>query len=146
MKSSIKSISLAIAISFFGLNACEKSNTLDEQKLNKNVQTLSDYLGEKIQKDFSGIVVDEEENALENVNITIGNKTTLTDSKGVFSINESNVHTNFASIEAAKEGYKNSLVSIGDSSDKLKVVLYKTETQCLFWFCKHNHSLPNSNQ
>lgn len=148
MKSPVKSISLAIAISFLSLTACEKNNISDENKLSENPRTLADYLGKKIQKNFIGTVVSEEEKPLENVAITIGNKTILTDSNGDFIIENANVNTDFAYLEAKKEGYKNNALSIVPSNSINEVIIELQEENelCLYWFCKHNHSLPNSNK
>ena len=143
--SSIKSISAAIAIAFLSISACNESYASEEKKQNKNPQTFSEYLGEKSSRDFIGTVVDEDKNPLENVMIIIGNKTTTTDSIGDFTIKAAHVNVNFAIVETNKEGYKNNATSIVPKNEieEVNIVLEHKGTPCLFWFCKHNHSLPN---
>lgn len=144
---SIKSIPIAIAISFFGLIACEINNTSDEKHLNESPQTLSEYLGKKVQRNFSGTVTDEDKNPLKSVTVSIGDKTVQTDSKGDFVINEASVNANFVYLEIKKEGYRNNASSLvpSDSFNEVVIVLQEENVLCLHWFCKHNHSLPNSN-
>lgn len=143
---SIKSISIAIAISFLSITACIKSNASEEKKQNESPQNFSEYLGEKISKSFIGTVVDENKNPLENVTITIGNKTAITDSIGHFEIKNTNVNEHFPYLEAKKQGYENNTISIVPKNEieELSIILEYNGTPCLFWFCRHNHSLTNS--
>jgi hypothetical protein len=145
---SIKSLTMAIAISLLSITACKESKASEEKEQKQSPQTFSEYLGKKISRDFIGIVVDENKHPLEDVMITIGNKTTLTDSIGGFAIKAANVNVNFAFIEAKKEGYKNNATSLVPTNkiEKVNIMLEHKGSPCLFWFCKHNHSLANSNQ
>ena len=61
--------------------------------------------GSEVSKNFSGQIVDENNNALSNVAITISNKTATTDVNGIFIINGATVHDKFAYITAKKAGY-----------------------------------------
>jgi hypothetical protein len=61
--------------------------------------------GSEVSKNFSGQIVDENNNALPNVAITISNKTATTDVNGIFIINGATVHDKFAYITAKKAGY-----------------------------------------
>jgi hypothetical protein len=61
--------------------------------------------GSEVSKNFSGQIVDENNNALSNVAITISNKTATTDVNGIFIINSATVHDKFAYITAKKVGY-----------------------------------------
>ena len=61
--------------------------------------------GSEVSKNFSGQIVDENNNALSNVAITISDKTATTDVNGIFIINGATVHDKFAYITAKKAGY-----------------------------------------
>lgn len=56
-------------------------------------------------KSFTGQIVDESNNPVASVAITVGNKTANTDINGVFIINNATVHEKFAFIKAKKTGY-----------------------------------------
>jgi hypothetical protein len=58
-----------------------------------------------VTKSFTGQIVDESNNPLASVAITVGNKTANTDINGVFIINNATVHEKFAFIKAKKTGY-----------------------------------------
>lgn len=112
----------------------------------ETLKTLSDLEGEKTLKDFSGYIVDENQKPLYGVAITIGNKTTVTDSIGHFIINNANVDPHSANIEANKDGYRDYIQSvIPNDKNEVRLILESNSTPCLFWFCKHNHSLIDSN-
>ncbi|MBC3847432.1 hypothetical protein H8K90_13635 [Winogradskyella echinorum] len=141
---SIKSISIVLAISFLSISACIKSNaSSDEKEEVDSLNTLSEYLGEKIEKDFEGNVVDDEGNPLKSAIIIIGGKSTMTNSNGAFTIKEATINTNAAFLKVKKEGYKDISRSIDDASNNISIILSKIDEQCLFWFCRHNHSLLN---
>jgi hypothetical protein len=61
--------------------------------------------GNEVSKNFTGRIVDESNNPLANVAITVGNKSANTDINGVFIINNATVHEKFAFIKAKKVGY-----------------------------------------
>lgn len=61
--------------------------------------------GSEVSKNFTGQIVDENNNVLSNVAITISNKTATTDVNGVFIINSATVREKFAYITAKKTGY-----------------------------------------
>ncbi|WP_299124993.1 carboxypeptidase-like regulatory domain-containing protein [uncultured Winogradskyella sp.] len=144
---SVTSIWRVISICFLLVISCEKnSKPPNENKLKENPEFLTDYLGEKIKRDFTGTLTDSDKNPLENVTITIGNKTSTTAIDGDFYLRNADVNTNFAYIEFKKEGYKDYAISMKpvDSINELTIVLLEESELCLFWFCKHNHNLPNS--
>ncbi|WP_127845279.1 autotransporter outer membrane beta-barrel domain-containing protein [Psychroflexus aestuariivivens] len=83
----------------FNPNTSENPELRDEIFKNNN-------FGNTMQADFIGYVADDYGfNKLENVSITIGNKTTTTDRNGMFIIQDANVYNNFAYIKAEKPGY-----------------------------------------
>ena len=61
--------------------------------------------GSEVSKNFSGQIVDENNNALSNVAITISDKTATTDVNGIFIINGATVHEKFAYVTAKKAGF-----------------------------------------
>lgn len=141
--SSTKLIFYAVIVCFLTATACENKSKTSDKEI-ENPQLLTDYLGERIIRDFKGIVLDDAENLIKNVIISIGNKSTVTDSLGTFEIKSANVNSLFAFINSTKKGYINTDLSItpSDSLNKITIVLQKETEQCLFWFCKHNHNLP----
>lgn len=61
--------------------------------------------GSEVSKNFSGQIVDENNNALSNVAITISDKTATTDVNGIFIISGATVREKFAYVTAKKAGY-----------------------------------------
>ena len=61
--------------------------------------------GSEVSKNFSGQIVDENNNALSNVAITISDKTATTDVNGIFIISGATVREKFAYVTAKKSGY-----------------------------------------
>lgn len=84
----------------FLFNSCSNDSGIDEN----SVDTPLNF-GSEVSKSFTGQIVDESNNPIANVAITVGNKTANTDSNGVFIINNATVHEKFAFIKAKKTGY-----------------------------------------
>jgi hypothetical protein len=61
--------------------------------------------GNQASKNFTGQIVDESNNPVSNVAITVANKTATTDVNGVFIINSAMVSEKFAFVKAKKAGY-----------------------------------------
>jgi len=61
--------------------------------------------GNILTSDFTGRITDEDGLSIEDVNITIGNSVAMTNSLGIFSINDANVYDQFAYVKAEKDGY-----------------------------------------
>jgi hypothetical protein len=81
------------------------SNCSSESRNGGNSIDTPLNFGSEVSKNFSGQIVDENNNALSNVAITIANKTATTDVNGIFIINSATVHDKFAYITAKKAGY-----------------------------------------
>ncbi len=127
--------------------ACKsEGNSSDKNKQNNEPKPFSQYLGNKISKDFIGSVTDDSKNPLENVTISIGNKTTITDINGNFKIIATNVNEHLAYLKVHKDNYRKYEQSIDPNANTktIAIILNKESEPCLFWFCEHNHSLPNS--
>lgn len=84
----------------FLFNSCSNDSGIDEN----SVDTPLNF-GNEVSKNFTGQIVDESNNPVANVFITVGNKTANTDRNGVFIINNATVHEKFAFIKAKKTGY-----------------------------------------
>jgi hypothetical protein len=84
----------------FLFNSCSNDSGIDEN----SVDTPLNF-GNEVSKNFTGQIVDESNNPVANVVITVGNKTANTDRNGVFIINNATVHEKFAFIKAKKTGY-----------------------------------------
>lgn len=61
--------------------------------------------GAAVQRDFFGKINDQYGDPIPNVTVRIGNSQTMTDTNGVFIINQANVHERFAYITAERAGY-----------------------------------------
>jgi hypothetical protein len=84
----------------FLFNSCSNDSGIDEN----SVDTPLNF-GNEVSKNFTGQIVDESNNPVASVAITVGNKTANTDINGVFIINNATVHEKFAFIKAKKTGY-----------------------------------------
>jgi hypothetical protein len=84
----------------FLFNSCSNDSGID----GNSVDTPLNF-GNEVSKNFTGRIVDESNNPLANVAITVGNKSANTDINGVFIINNATVHEKFAFIKAKKVGY-----------------------------------------
>ena len=96
-------------------NAGDASNP--ETEAVRDEQFKSENFGNATTGKFIGTITDTSGNKLENVQITIGNTTTVTNNNGLFILNDVAVFENFAYIKAQKEGY----------IDGSRVVLPKTD-------------------
>ena len=83
---------------------------------------------------------------LDSVLVVAGNKSATTDEYGNFTINNVSAHQEFVALEAQRKDYKNTVVTLTPKNDTsvVNIKLHKDTEPCLFWFCKHNHNLPNT--
>jgi len=84
----------------FLFNSCSNDSGIDEN----SVDTPLNF-GNEVSKSFTGQIVDESNNPLASVAITVGNKIANTDINGIFIINNATVHEKFAFIKAKKTGF-----------------------------------------
>ncbi len=77
--------------------------------------------GNEINRDFLGTVVDTNNNPIDNVMITIGSSVAMTDSNGVFVINDATVNQRFGYIKAQKAGYIHASRAVVPSTGTNKV-------------------------
>ena len=86
--------------------SCEQDETSIQTPI--PIQTeFSDNFGTTTAARFFGTVVNENNEAVEGVSISVGGMNALTDENGVFTIQNASVHEKFAYIKASKIGYIN---------------------------------------
>ncbi|WP_055436724.1 hypothetical protein [Lacinutrix algicola] len=101
---------MLMCFSFF--NSCEKNEGVDMPTINNGSNSSEIDQGSTIQRDFMGRIVNASSMPLGNVNISIGNKTTITDDNGVFMIDNASVKQKQAFITAEKSGYLKGMRSV----------------------------------
>lgn len=95
------------------LTSCNPNESVDMPETPENNPTSSQLdLGSNIQRDFMGRIVDQSSVPLDNVSITIGNKTATTDNNGMFKISDVQVKQRQAFILAEKPGFLNGMRSV----------------------------------
>jgi len=90
------------------------------------IQTeFSDNFGSTTAARFFGTVVNENNEAVEGVSISVGGMNALTDENGVFTIQDASVHEKFAYIKASKTGYINGSRALVPTSgvNQVKIML-----------------------
>lgn len=93
--------------------SCNPNESVDMPETPENNPTSSQLdLGSNIQRDFMGRIVDQSSIPLDNVSITIGNKTATTDNNGMFKISDVQVKQRQAFILAEKPGFLNGMRSV----------------------------------
>ncbi|MBV7269496.1 hypothetical protein [Winogradskyella luteola] len=107
------------------LSSCQKDDGISERnQQQENIpDTFSEYFGNQISRDFLGNVIDTDRNPIEGVTITIGNQTAITDSNGIFILNDANVNERFGYIKAEKTGYIHGSRSVVPSNGTNKVTI-----------------------
>jgi hypothetical protein len=71
----------------------------------EDIQFMAEYFGNEVSADFIGRVEDTNGNTIFNAEVTIGDKTVLSDFNGVYVINDATVFEKHTSIEVRKNGY-----------------------------------------
>ena len=84
----------------FLFNNCSSDSGIDGNSTDTPLN-----FGSEVSKNFTGQILDESNNPVSNVAITVANKTATTDVNGVFIINNATVKDKFAFITAKKAGY-----------------------------------------
>lgn len=93
--------------------SCNPNESVDMPETPENNPTSSQLdLGSNIQRDFMGRIVNQSSIPLDNVSITIGNKTATTDNNGMFKISDVQVKQRQAFILAEKPGFLNGMRSV----------------------------------
>jgi hypothetical protein len=95
-----KKLFLLVLLSPFLFSNCSS----DSGNVGNAIDTPLNF-GSEVSKNFSGQIVDENNNALSNVAITISDKTATTDANGIFILNGATVREKFAYVTAKKAGF-----------------------------------------
>lgn len=95
-----KKLLILVLLIPFLFNNCSNDSGIDG-----NSSGTSLNFGSEVLKNFTGQIVDESNNPVSNVAITVANKTATTDINGVFIINNATVRQKFAYVTAKKSGY-----------------------------------------
>jgi hypothetical protein len=111
-----------------------------------NTNTLTEYLGKPIEVNFKGSIVNDNNEPLDSVTVTIGNQSVQTDAQGNFEIKKATAHDNLLPIEAQRKGYENVILNLNPNTkdNNINITVKKEGTTCLFWFCEHNHNLSTT--
>ena len=129
-KTTTSKIILAAMLMFSALfNSCDSNEGIDEGFTNNETETGTESTldqGATIQRDFMGRIVDASSLPIDNANITIGNKTAITDTNGVFIIAGASVKEKQAFITAEKPGYLKGMRSVvptqGNNSIRIMLI------------------------
>ncbi|WP_298892330.1 Ig-like domain-containing protein [uncultured Psychroserpens sp.] len=125
-----KSFLLIVLCMFLCLSCTDDDNTTSNpQNQGPDPTTFSENFGDEISRDFLGTIVDINGNPIENVMISIGSSTAMTDSNGVFIINNATVNQRFGYIKAEKAGYIHASRAVVPSQGTNKVrIMMLSET------------------
>lgn len=125
-------------MSFVAYNKADCVSVSSE--LNSPQEFLTDSLGSVISKDFKGHVVDVDQKPLVGAEVTIGNKTTITDSNGFYKIEDAEINENHSSVKVSRKNYIDNLIDIiaSKEAETDSITLKKTDEVCLYWFCKYH--------
>lgn len=103
-KISLKLLFVLTIVFMATLQSCDKDDNDDNNNPPENETYIYDK-GSTTSADFMGQIVDENNNAMSGVAISIGSSSATTDANGVFFINNASVYQNLAYIKAEKSGY-----------------------------------------
>jgi len=104
--------------------SCEQDETSIQVPIPFQTE-FSDNFGSSTTARFFGTVVNENNEAVEGVSISVGGMNALTDVNGVFTIQDASVYEKFAYIKAAKAGYINGSRALVPTSgvNQVKIML-----------------------
>jgi len=104
--------------------SCEQDETSIQELIPAQTE-FSDNFGSTTTARFFGTVVNENNEVVEGVTISVGGMNTLTDENGVFTIQGASVYEKFAYIKATKAGYINGSRSLVPTSgvNQVKIML-----------------------
>jgi hypothetical protein len=96
---------LFAALLLLFITSCNNESVFTSQDLRPINNVLAQNFGNEISRDFLGTILDTNNNPIENVMISIGTSTAMTDSNGVFIINNATINQYFGYVKAEKAGY-----------------------------------------
>ncbi|MEH6535349.1 MAG: hypothetical protein V7719_03075 [Psychroserpens sp.] len=144
-----KSISLVLVSMLLCVSCNNDDSITTTQNQGPDPTTFSENFGNDISRNFLGTIVDTNNNPIENVMISIGSSTAMTDSNGVFIINNATVNKRFGYIKAEKAGYIHASRAVVPSSGTNKVrimMLPETSAGTTTSGTQETISLPNGSK
>ncbi|MFK7781316.1 hypothetical protein [Psychroserpens sp.] len=126
---SIQILSKAFALLFLSALvtfSCDNDDNLSSsQDFDPNATEFAENFGSAINRTFFGTVVDMNQNPIDNVMITIGNETAMTDSNGIFIIENAPVNQRFGYVKAEKAGYIHASRAVvpSDGTNKVRIMM-----------------------
>jgi len=119
---------LMLLFSLLTMTSCEKDDGNSGGEQQEIIpDTFSEYFGNTVSRNFLGNVIDTNRNPIEGVSITIGNETAITDSNGIFILNNANIKERFGYIKAEKAGYIHGSRSVVPTNGTNKVTIMLLE-------------------
>lgn len=113
--------------------SCEKDNNIplnEDQTTEEPESTFSENFGNQLNARFLGKIVNENNNPISGVAVTVGGVVAITDSNGIFSIEQASVFENFAYIRATKAGFidgSRALIPSSDAVNQVNIMLLSLE-------------------
>ena len=116
----------------FIVSSCEDDNWNTDKEIEQQEQesNFSENFGNSFNARFMGKVINEENNPVSGVTISVGTSITSTDANGVFSIESASVFEKFAYIKASKDGFINGSRALVPSEgiNQVTIMLLSLET------------------
>ncbi|WP_456437864.1 hypothetical protein [Psychroserpens sp.] len=97
--------SLFFVVFVFVVSSCSEDDNWNTDKPELQESNFSENFGSPFNARFLGKVINEENNPVSGVSISVGNSMAITDANGVFSIEDASVFEKFAYIKASKNGF-----------------------------------------
>ncbi|WP_445717445.1 hypothetical protein [Flavobacterium sp.] len=99
----IKQLFLLLLVTTFFVSCTD----IDDNLNNNSSNSFTENFGNQVSRDFMGEIVDENNNPIQNVIVTIGTSAVQTDENGIFIIKNAFVYEKLAYIKANKVGFIN---------------------------------------
>lgn len=121
MKKIQQLLKLIITLTF--ISSC---SDIDDNFNDTSSNTFLENFGNEVSRDFMGEIVDENNNPIQNAQVSIGNLNANTDGNGVFIIKNAPVREKFAFIKVEKLGYASGSRSLVPSSgmNQVKIMMF----------------------
>ena len=128
----MKKIISLLVLTILCFSCVQDDDFIENIVIDNPSQTISDIefvqnnFGSLVNSSFIGVVVNENNEKLQGVEITINNEVVYTDSNGVFIFNNVSVYEKFAFIKVKKAGYitgSRSIVPVSNWTNDIQITL-----------------------
>lgn len=128
----MKKIIYLLVLTILSFSCVQDDDFIENIIIDDPSQTISDIefvqnnFGSLVNSSFIGVVVNENNEKLQGVEITINNEVVYTDSNGVFIFNNVSVYEKFAFIKVKKAGYitgSRSIVPVSNGTNDIQITL-----------------------